>query len=570
MKIQIEKKTFFIYLFLIGAACVSLIFTNVSYDVEYQLSMGYRILKGDAMITEMWEPNQTSVFLCAFLMKLYTMITGTTTGIVLYIQIMGILIRGTVGFLLYKTIKSVADDKIALLAGVFYLLVSPKEILVPDYSNMQLWFATLMLLTLWQYLKTGKILSLLLSAVCLCLGVFAYPSFIVGYVAAFVILWKYSDTFKKDILIFTGVCALIGGTFVAYLLLHIGWDTLMNCVSRALAVEPTHTVSAGQKLYEHFLSIFKVFGMLACVAAMGFVAEHILCFIRKRKNGEDTISFSKDRWWMISWFILMFFLLINILSVKNRGGYAYPFVLIVVLGFLKRKLLSGDEKRFYYMALWIGAMNLLATLILSDNVFLQGVTYALVAICASLLPLYRWMQEVAAKTNWEKYMLCGMHLFLLLIIFRCIYIHIPISGRSQIMSLSSDLGLIRSGPAIGIITNEEGAARQRDSMKEWDQYIQEGDIIWILDDPVDTMGYLYKDVEVGAPSVMSTPTYSDALSYYWELNPDKYPTVVILSSGYGELSWQLLKNEWLMNWLEEEFQADTVIDGNFWRYYIKR
>ncbi len=570
MRSSIGKKIYFLYFVLIAAACGSMLFTNIDYDAEYQIAMAYRMIKGDGLITEMWEPHQTSAFLCALLMKIYMVVTGTTTGIVLYTQIVGLLIRGAIAWLLVKTVKSISDEKIALLVGAFYLLISPKEILTPDFSNMQLWFATLMLLTLWQYFKNKKRIYLVLAAVCLCVSVLAYPSFIIGYIAAVVILWKNSETFKQDMLLFTGVCVLIGGTFAGYLLISIGWDTIMKCLEHALAVEPTHTVGIFQKAKNHAFSILKISGMLVCVGMIGFVAENILRLAESCRE-KCRVRISWNRWLVISWYVLMFFFLVNILSVENRGGYAYPLVVIMVLGFCKRGLLSAQERLFFQMALWIGSMNLLATLMLSDAVFLQGVAYALLIICASLLPLYRWLNTSLStdRGKLKKSYVCGMGLFLLLLIFRCIYIHIPMSGRGQIMSLASDLALIRSGPAIGIIADEEGVAKVRDSMAEWKDYVQEGDTIWILAEPVNTLSYLYEDVEVGAPSVMSTPTYSEVLEYYWELNPDKYPTVVIVASGFGELAWEMQTNQWVMNWLEE-YEADEVIDGNYWRYYIKR
>ena len=219
--------------------------------------------------------------------------------------------------------------------------------------------------------------------------------------------------------------------------------------------------------------------------------------------------------------------------------------------------------------MWISIMSLVSTLILSDHAFLQAVPYMLVAVSVSVLPLYRWHEEIKENISAKKWFALGIHVYLLLLIFRALFIHIPMYGRDQICSVLDDLALIRSGPAIGIITDEDGAARQRDSMKEWELYIREGDTIWIVGEPVDTMGYLYKDVEVGAPSVMSTPTYNSELLYYWELNPDKYPDVVILASGFGNLTLELLGNEWLMGWLENEYQAETVMDGNYWRYYFK-
>jgi hypothetical protein len=271
-----------------------------------------------------------------------------------------------------------------------------------------------------------------------------------------------------------------------------------------------------------------------------------------------------------SWFILQFFFLLNILSVENRGGYGIPLLYIVILGFSKRKLLSEKEKPFYYSTLLIGITSLISTLLLSDHPFLQAIPYMLIAVCASVLPLYHWYQQLTAQKNLAKAFSGALYVFLLLNIFRAIFIHVPLHGRAQICSLLDDLALIRSGPAIGLITDEEGAVRQRDSMIEWKEYINSEDTIWLIGEPVDTLGYLYENVEVGAPTVMSTPTYNENLLYYWELNPDKYPTVIALASSYGELAFELQQNDWLLDWLEKEYCADQIVDGNYWRYYIKR
>jgi hypothetical protein len=126
MKKQKNIKIYWFYAILIAAVCVSFLFTNVSYDAEYQLAMAYRLIKGDAMITAMWEPHQTSAFLCAILMKLYMLVTGTTTGIVLFTQFAGLLIRGSIAFGMFHEIKEVSGEIPAVMAGVLYLIISPK------------------------------------------------------------------------------------------------------------------------------------------------------------------------------------------------------------------------------------------------------------------------------------------------------------------------------------------------------------------------------------------------------------------------------------------------------------
>lgn len=568
MKNRAEKRIYLFYFVMIAGAMIALVFTNISYDAEYQLAMAYRFVKGDKMITQMWEPHQTSAFLCAILMKIYIMITGTTTGIVLYTQIMGLLIRGAIALWFVKVVREWTGEKPALMIGVIYLLISPKELLTPEFGNMQIWFSTAMYLCLLQYLKKSNVTYLLGSAVSLCLGVFAYPSAVLCYFSAFFALWVYSKKRKRDICLFTAVCVLIGGAFVLYLLDTIGLDTIMQCLDCALGLEPTHTVSMWDKLIAHILNIGKAAGILAVAGAIGFLAERLLWLLGKKREGEKE-GFSLNNWLVASWFVLLLFLLVNILSVKNRGGYAIPFLFILALGFMKRNLLSYTEKRMYYMAMAVSLMNLLATLVLSDNAFIQAITYMLIWICVSAVPLYRWYEQMEKKSL-RRAVAGGFHIWLVLILFRIMFIHIPIYGRGQICSLLDDLGLIRSGPAIGIITDEQGAAMQRDSMAEWEQFVKPGDTIWILGEPVDTLGYLYEDVEVGAPTVMSTPTYNEKLLYYWELNPEKYPDVVILASGFGNLSWELSQNTWLMEWLEKEYCADKVTDGAYWRYYERR
>ena len=132
------------------------------------------------------------------------------------------------------------------------------------------------------------------------------------------------------------------------------------------------------------------------------------------------------------------------------------------------------------------------------------------------------------------------------------------------------MSIVRDGPALGIISNEEGVCIQRDTFPEWKEFIHPGDKVWIVGGVVDTLGYLYQDVEVAGPSTMSTPFYSENILEYWRINPDKYPDVIVAESYMGELSYDLLSNQWLMDWIVKEYQPEQVIDGIYWKYYFKK
>ena len=168
-----------------------------------------------------------------------------------------------------------------------------------------------------------------------------------------------------------------------------------------------------------------------------------------------------------------------------------------------------------------------------------------------------------------KQFYCCFLCFMALFAFRCVYIRIPLSGRGQICSILSDMALVRSGPALGLISQEGGVCLQRDSYPEWKEIVPPGSKVWIVGGVMDVLGYLYEDVEVAGPSTMTTPAYNDSVLEYWRLNPDKYPDVIIDESYLEQPSYELLEKQWFWNWLETEFQPEYVIDGKYWKYYFK-
>lgn len=130
-------------------------------DEQYAISMSYRLLQGDFPVLDMWEPHQTSAFLISLLMVPYLAITGTVTGIVLYLRICGLLIHGGLSLLLYRfLIKGSLTDCPSLkgnaisypfLLTCIYFFSLPKLMFLPEFSNMQLWFLLLTILCLLKY-----------------------------------------------------------------------------------------------------------------------------------------------------------------------------------------------------------------------------------------------------------------------------------------------------------------------------------------------------------------------------------------------------------------------------------
>ncbi len=554
---KLDKNRYIYVIFTLMAVFCGIVWscTNVGYDGEYQIAMAYRLIKGDKMILEMWEPHQTSAFLPAVLMWFYLKFFHTTTGIVLYLQICGMLIRGGLAFLLYRLLKDEVGKPAAYGMALFYFMISPKDYALPEFSNLQLWFSTLLFCSLLSYLKKGKAYLLILSAVWLCLEVLAYPSCAIVLVGVLIILALYAPHKWRDILVFTGICAGLGLAVAGYFLMTIGPDTFKECIAGMLNLEPTHVVSGALKIQSYIWEILEIALILLAVGGVAFLVSIVLPAVFKGKKRMES-----GLWFLCCSIILLMGFFINILSAENRNAYGIIFVFLVGIGFYHRNCLEKKEKSVYVCGNLIGGLGFLATLILTDLGFLNSVPYGLLAIMLALLPIRKKMKNGLYFCFWG---------FIVLLAFRCIYIRTPLTGRGQVDTSFSDMSIVRCGPALGIISDEKGVCIQRDSYPEWKEWIRPGDKVWIVGGVVDTLGYLYEDVEVAAPSTMSTPSYSEAVLDYWRLNPDKYPDVVVAEGYRGDLAYELLSNQWFLSWLEKEYQPECVMEGEYWIYYFR-
>lgn len=543
--------------------------TNLGHDGEYQIAMSYRLLQGDKMFLEMWEPHQTSAFLTAALMWVYDKLFHTTTGIVLYLQVCGMLIRGGIALLLYRMLVGSLERPLAYGISLLYFMISPKDYALPEFSNLQLWYSTLLFICLWAYLKKRKRYLLVLGAIFFCLEVFSYPSCVIVYAGIAGILALYSADKWKDILIFTGVCAGIGLISACCFLSVAGADELWQCIRGMLALEPTHTGSTALKWLDYGKDLLKIMLVLFLVGAGGFAGSFA---VRKFLGGTGGAAGEKGQgkgvWFLCCGAILLTGFFCNILSLENRCAYTIIFLFMIGAGIWNRRLLEGDEKGLYVCGSVIGGLGFLATLILTDLPFSVSGAYGLLAIAFALLPIKRQAEKVNVRTRRGIYVIFWC--FVTLLAFRCAYVRTPLTGRGQMCSSFSGLSMVRTGPALGLITDAEGVRIQNNSYPEWRELIREGDKVWIVGSVVDTLGYLYQDVEVAAPSTMSTPYYGSAVSDYWRLNPDKYPDVVVIEGYFGQVSFELQTNEWLMSWLEEEYQPEQVIEGKYWNYYFRK
>lgn len=138
-------------------AAMKLIFVDYTMDEEYQIVMAYRRIFGEKLFGTMWEPHQTSAFACVFLMWPFRMLTGGYTGVIVYLRICTAGIQLLLSLWLYRVLGKLAKRDIAYLAALCYFNIVPKNIQIPEFGNLQVWFYTVIVLALMEYyLSAGR------------------------------------------------------------------------------------------------------------------------------------------------------------------------------------------------------------------------------------------------------------------------------------------------------------------------------------------------------------------------------------------------------------------------------
>ena len=140
----------FINITLICASILAIlksIFISFDIDEGYAIAQAYRLLKGDRLFSEMWEPHQLSSFASAFFMLPFLIITnGNTTGIIIYLRIIGSLIHILIGFWFYFAAKRQFNTTTSLLITLVHINFLPKWVSIPEFEIMHYWAVCILLM----------------------------------------------------------------------------------------------------------------------------------------------------------------------------------------------------------------------------------------------------------------------------------------------------------------------------------------------------------------------------------------------------------------------------------------
>ncbi|MGN0382866.1 MAG: hypothetical protein ACI4DS_01245 [Eubacterium sp.] len=552
---SIDKK---IYLWILAVIVnIKSIFTDFGTDQAYAVTMSFRHLQGDRLFQEMGEPHQTSAFITDLLMAIYKRFVPDLEYVALYLQVSGVILYAVVTILLFKELKHFVNCDLAHYMCLFFFIFRPKQSVFPEFSNMQICFSVMLFIFLLKFFRNQvKTYPLILAAIFLCLEILSYPTCLIVYFAIIILMYTFCKNKWKSIAIFTGVCILCGGIYIAFIISCVGIDNLWESIQFILQADASHGENTFDVVY-----YFKDF-IYGIIWIGGVIVASYGAFIFAKKC-KKTISFLS----CMGINLLLTEILMIFVSRKTDIDWSCMYFIILLLligiGAMNHKCLEGEGKILYYLGSTISVCSVIAVFFLTNLSFISLLGYLILGAMVSLIPINQFAVSKKIESENTKKVSNIVVIILILFLFHRGMVVCGYANEEGIKLAIDVENIIRVGPTKGIVASLQKCNQVKGTLEDWQMYVNDDEVLVVVPWMLDSIVYLYPNTGISAFSTINTPTYDENLLKYWEIYPQKMPTVIAVECWNGEIP--IDKNSWIMKWIDDNYTSH--IDGSFWRFY---
>ncbi len=529
-----------------GLVMLKSIFTDFGYDNAYQVAMSFRHLAGDRMFIHMWEPHQTSAFFTDLLLFIYGSFVPDYTGVVLFTQIIGTVVAVLVALAAVREIKAYTNRIAAHAALVFLSVFKVKQTPFIDYAGQMILLSILVFVFLLKWEKEGKTAFSAVAGLLTFLEVLSYPAALFSLIPACCFLVTSREQNRKK-----GVIAfLLGGgipatVYAAYFIIKVRFDRLLETAKLIVRSDSHSTIP---HIGEYWFSFLCAAVLVAACFAAGITVKLIL-----RKSKDISALFVSLLLLTIAEPVLLF-LTRNEKADFRCFIYIIPVVLILSAAFVYKRM-TEEERRVWLFGVSVSLATFLAALVLSDLGFITVCAYLYLGGTVSFIGLKYLDRD------------CGR---LAIVFTAIILLHrgIVVWGYGNIgrnVFLTNEVqNIVRDGPAFGIVCDHMNKAKFSSDLKELRECIGKDDVVLTVGPYLmDSLIFLYTDADISNYSVIDTPVYNETLDEYYRLNPEKFPTAVLVDCWFGNLN--IPEDSFIMKWITKNFTEYR--DLSYYRIY---
>lgn len=492
-------------------------------DEEYAIVMSYRIAIGDRMFAEMWEPHQTSGFLCALFIKIFLFLgISGLDHLIIYLRLTGILLQCAVSLFMYDTLKKQYPQPLAFFCSLLCLNLLPKWIMVPEFSKMLLWgnLCTMLCFLRIHYGSRHVRLLSVFAALFTCTAVLAYPTYVLTVLLyAVTLLFLYGRQAKRRLVYYLGTCTCLGVIYILYFSVQLTFRGFLTGI-RQMSSDGSHSVSMAERLELYAEELIEAFPYFLFLLIACFLLYYLLRkFHIFKKNEHSKINF---------------LLLLSLMSIIQQMYlwlwadtlYLYRphffYCILYCMGFFLLK----NNKALSLLGFFPALTTFLAAQILTNTNIQNTSIYLFSGIITTFLVLYEVLTTNKAFYYMTLFALSGI------ILFSKGYMITGPEGLKEDVFFVKQKALY--GPAKDIYCRYIDGYSYNIIAELIPKYISEQDTLLCVSEH--SIWYLLAESTISTCSTISTPTFDERLLQYWEQYPERFPDFILIkeNSPYQE------------------------------------
>lgn len=585
------------------------VFVGFDVDEGYAIAQSYRMVMGDNMFSEMWEPHQMSAFGSAFFMMPYLLITGgDTTGIVLYLRIVGSIIHLLIGWWFYKKVSRRYGTTIGLLVMVAHVNFLPKWIVLPEFEVMQYWAVCILFLALLTWKEKIAVLGiteetkeeikgkskkrffrwdrndgwLVFSGAALFMAMMTYPTMILLYpvYVLFFFLQKEINSKEKwrSFLVFTGTAFIIGVAFLLYLHSYMTVEEFIKNISY-IFMDESHSESLAIRGLNYKGELIRlgerILGYLLWTAVLGAVIS-VIDLLVNRKKKRDKVPGNKSskvitvkviKYGLI--LIISFLVIVigshiwgSLLQNQNQFYLYFRFLFIALLGLICFFVIPKKNKDYLLLGILPGVMGVAASVLVTNMSIEITMARMFVAVLATFIMVAELVRERYTKDMVIQVLSYGAGVAFIIGLIISKLVLVRVTGCLPV-TLRMDMDWVKEGPAAGLLIEDNFAWQYNENVPLIKENVTSADRVLYFG--CENIYYMVSESTLATPSVQGTTVFNEMfLSYYTE-HPDKMPNVVIIDKAFiDNPRYQYHKeNQFMLDWIAEEFKDAEVIETGY-------
>lgn len=556
----------------------------LSFDIDeaYAIAQSYRYAIGDHMFSEMWEPHQMSSFGATLFIVPFLWITGgDTTGIVLYLRVVGTVIHLLLGLWLFLATRRRIGSTGALLAMLAHINFLPKWIVVPEFELMQYWSVCALFICILQWQeknactlenKTSKKLRkedfyLIFGGIAMFVSLLTYPTMILLYPVYVLAFYRLNVGEMREkwrgIFLFTVPALVLGILYLIYLGTYMSIAEFAKYIGYVF-MDGSHSVSLGMRMLGYGQELLAFLELLIIPVFIGVILAVLLSKkgLFRDKSRKRSALFGMLS---ITLILLMIHMWDSVFSDKNQFYMYFRYLWIVIVGLAAYRLFrreNGENSVYIYAGIIPGLVGVLASLLVTNMTLEIALARVYIGVIATIFLL---KDVIFEQVNTEKCLKVLSYVTMLalltgLLVSKLILVRftgcIPATIRAPFERVAD-------GPAKGLWVREEMAWQYNDNYRVMNECIQPGDKLLYFG--CENLYYLYvEDIVFATPSVQGTTVFDEVFLQYYEEHPERMPNVVIVDKLFPQNPYYRYSEEniALENWIAKEFSDADVEESD--------